>query len=159
MQVSTDVLVIEDERIIAEDLSSIVEGMGHRVVGLASHEERAVDLARKLKPGLVLTDIKLSDEGDGIVAARDILQSYDVPIVFVTGYPERLLTGRGLEPAFVVSKPFRPEILKITIGQALATYAAPETAAKHREALLSQLREITGRNLAGGTHDGSTPVG
>lgn len=152
-QVSANVLVIEDEPVIAEDLARIVEEMGHHVVGTASREDRAVDLARQLKPGLVLADIKLAEEGDGVVAAQTILHNLDVPIVFVTGYPERLLTGHGLEPAFVVSKPFLTETLKVTVAQSLATYASPASASAHRDGLLAKLREITGKNLVGGPPD------
>ena len=105
-------------------------------------------LAEQLKPGLVLADIRLEDDGDGIAAAQSILESFSVPIVFVTGYPERLLTGGGLEPAFVVAKPFDSEALKVTIAHALATYASSE-APRHRADLLGKLREITGKKLAG----------
>lgn len=146
-QVSVPVLIIEDEQIIAADIARIVEEMGHHVVGTAARQERSVELAEQLKPGLVLADIKLDGNGDGIAAAQAILEDYQVPIVFVTGYPERLLTGQGLEPAFVVSKPFVAEALKVTIANALATYAAPLAASKHKELLLSKLREITGKGF------------
>ena len=107
-KVSVSVLIIEDEQIVASDIARIVEEMGHRVAGLASHQVEAVALAEQLKPGLVLADIRLEDDGDGIAAAQSILESFSVPIVFVTGYPERLLlTGGGLEPAFVVAEALR----------------------------------------------------
>ena len=127
-------LIIEDEQIVASDIARIVEDMGHRVAGMASHQEQSVALAEQLKPGLVLADIRLEGDGDGIAAAQRILESYAVPIVFVTGYPERLLTGGGLEPAFVVAKPFDSEALKVTIAHALATYASPRCAAPPRRA-------------------------
>jgi CheY-like chemotaxis protein len=145
-KVSVSVLIIEDEQIVASDIARIVEDMGHRVAGMASHQEQSVSLAEQLKPGLVLADIRLENEGDGIAAAQRILESYEVPIVFVTGYPERLLTGGGLEPAFVVAKPFDSEALKVTIAQALATYASSD-AARHRALLLKKLRTITGSSL------------
>ncbi len=96
----------------------------------------------------MLADIRLEDGGDGIAAAQTILEAYSVPIVFVTGYPERLLTGSGLEPAFVVAKPFDDEALKVTIAQALTTYASPEEANRHRDELLAKLKEITGKTLS-----------
>lgn len=145
-KVSVPVLIIEDEQIVASDIARIVEDMGHRVAGTASHQQQSIALAGELKPGLVLADIRLEDEGDGIAAAQKILESYAVPIVFVTGYPERLLTGGGLEPAFVVAKPFDSEALKVTIAHALATYASPD-AANHRALLLDKLRAITGASL------------
>lgn len=146
-KVSVSVLIIEDEQIVASDIARIVEDMGHRVAGMASHQDQSVSLAEQLKPGLVLADIRLEGDGDGIAAAQRILESYSVPIVFVTGYPERLLTGGGLEPAFVVAKPFDSEALKITIAHALATYASPD-APRHRAELLDKLGQITGSSLA-----------
>jgi CheY-like chemotaxis protein len=146
-KVSVSVLIIEDEQIVASDIARIVEEMGHRVAGMASNQEQAVASAEELKPGLVLADIRLEGNGDGIAAAQGILESFSVPIVFVTGYPERLLTGGGLEPAFVVAKPFDSEALKVTIAHALATYASAD-APRHRAELLGKLREITGKNLA-----------
>lgn len=146
-EVSVPVLIIEDEPIIAADIARIVEEMGHHVVGTAGRERRSVAMAEELKPGLVLADIKLEGDGDGISAAQAILEAYKVPIVFVTGYPERLLTGRGLEPAFVVSKPFVADTLKVTIANALATYARPGEASTHQDRLLAKLRELTGKDL------------
>jgi DNA-directed RNA polymerase specialized sigma24 family protein/CheY-like chemotaxis protein len=146
-KVSVPVLIIEDERIVASDIARIVEDMGHRVAGTAGSQAASVALAEQLKPGLVLADIRLEDGGDGIAAAQAILEAYSVPIVFVTGYPERLLTGRGLEPAFVVAKPFDDEALKVTIAHALGTYATPAEAHRHRDELLAKLKEITGRRL------------
>jgi DNA-directed RNA polymerase specialized sigma24 family protein/CheY-like chemotaxis protein len=147
-RVSVSVLIIEDEQIVASDIARIVEDMGHRVAGMAAHQAQSVSLAEELKPGLVLADIRLEDDGDGIAAAQHILEAYEVPIVFVTGYPERLLTGSGgLEPAFVVAKPFDAEALKVTIAHALATYASPD-APRHRAELLDKLTRITGSNLA-----------
>jgi DNA-binding LytR/AlgR family response regulator len=96
--------------------------------------------------GLVLADIQLQDSGNGIAAAQQILERYDVPIVFVTGFPERLLTGSGLEPAFVVAKPFDPESLKVTIAHALSIYASEKDAVAHRASMLAKLREITARS-------------
>lgn len=147
-KVSVPVLIIEDEQIVAHDIAHIVEEMGHRVVGMAGQQEQSVALAEQLKPGLVLADIRLENEGDGIAAAQRILEAYSVPIVFVTGFPERLLTGSGLEPAFVVAKPFDSEALKVTIAHALATYSSPADAPQHRAGLLAKLRQITGQSLA-----------
>ncbi len=146
-KVSVPVLIIEDEQIVASDIARIVEDMGHRIAGMAGSQKESVALAEQLKPGLVLADIRLEDGGDGIMAAQTILETYSVPIVFVTGYPERLLTGSGLEPAFVVAKPFDSEALKVTIAHALATYASPDDADRHRAELLTKLKEITGQSL------------
>jgi CheY-like chemotaxis protein len=115
---ATDVLVIEDEPIIAMDIAQLVRDCGHRVAGLATTEAEAVALAEKTKPGLILADINLGTGGDGMSAVARILQSHSAPVVFVTAYPERLLTGAQVEPTFVVTKPFDPLALAITTYQA-----------------------------------------
>ena len=142
-RVSVSVLIIEDETLIAVELGRIMQDMGHTVVGFASREASAIEQAEETSPGLVLADIKLLDEDSGIAAAQRILQRFDVPVVFVTAFSELLLTGGRLEPAFVVSKPFEEEALKVTVAHALSTYASPETARVHKEKLLAKLSEIT----------------
>jgi CheY-like chemotaxis protein/DNA-directed RNA polymerase specialized sigma24 family protein len=119
-QASAKVLIIEDEPVIAMDIAGIVEMLGHDVVGVAGRKDEAVDLARRHLPDLVLADVQLLDGDSGIVTVQEILKSMTAPVIFVTGFPERLLTGDGMEPAFVVTKPFDPETLKVTIGQALS---------------------------------------
>jgi DNA-directed RNA polymerase specialized sigma24 family protein/CheY-like chemotaxis protein len=116
---STNVLIIEDEPVIALDVAEIVKGLGHRVLGIAARASQAIEKANKMKPGLVLADIQLEDGSSGIAAAQAILQTSPVPVVFVTAFPERLLTGETLEPAFVVTKPFDATTLKVAISQAL----------------------------------------
>lgn len=145
--VTVPVLIIEDEPMIAMELSRIVRSMGHTVAGVASRESSALAQAQKRRPGMVLADVQLIDDDNGIVAAQSILERFDVPVVFVTGFPERLLTGGRLEPAFVVAKPFDEEALKVTLAQALRTYAAPAQAKAHKTALLSKLAVITGRDV------------
>ena len=118
--VATDVLIIEDEPIIAMDLEQLVAGCGHRVVGVATSETEAVALAAQHKPGLILADINLGQGGDGTAAVARILKNHYAPVIFVTAYPERLLTGEALEPAFVITKPFEPLTLAIATFQAVS---------------------------------------
>ncbi len=118
--VSARVLIIEDEPVIAMDIAGIVEGLGHDVVGVAGRKDEAVELAKRHVPDLVLADVQLLDGDSGIATVQEILKSMTAPVIFVTGFPERLLTGDGMEPAFIVTKPFDPETLKVTIGQALS---------------------------------------
>ena len=113
------VLIIEDEPIIAMDIQALVEGCGHTVVGIAGSEEEAVAIAEAEKPGLVLADINLGAGGDGTSAVARILQRHTAPVIFVTAYPERLLTGEAVEPAFVITKPFDPTTLAIATYQAV----------------------------------------
>ncbi|MEI9986199.1 MAG: response regulator [Aliidongia sp.] len=118
-QMATDVLIIEDEPIIAMDLESLVESQGHRVIGIAATHADALALIENEKPGLVLADIQLADGSSGLDAVNEILRSITVPVIFVTAYPEQLLTGERPEPAFLVTKPFRIDALKAVIAQAL----------------------------------------
>jgi CheY-like chemotaxis protein len=117
------VLVIEDEAVIALDVADIVRNAGHQVVGIAATEKTAVELAKQHSPHLVLADIQLRGGDSGIAAVNQIMRSMNVPVIFVTGYPERLLTGKQVEPAFVISKPFDPDLLRAAIAQALDTVA------------------------------------
>ena len=116
---ATDVLIIEDEPIIAMDIEELVANCGHRVVGVASTEAEAVAIAERTRPGLILADINLGHGGDGTSAVSRIMRSHYAPVIFVTAYPERLLTGEALEPAFVITKPFEPLTLAIATYQAV----------------------------------------
>lgn len=118
-QTSTTVLIIEDEPVIAMDLEGIVTGLGHTVVATADTRDEAVTAAFEKRPGLVLADIQLADGSSGIDAVKDILNSFDVPVIFITAYPERLLTGERPEPTFLITKPFQPDTVKAAISQAL----------------------------------------
>jgi DNA-directed RNA polymerase specialized sigma24 family protein len=118
-QMATDVLIIEDEPFIALDIETLVEGLGHRVIDVARTRTEAVEAVRKHRPGLVLADIQLADGSSGIDAVNDILGSFAVPVIFITAYPERFLTGERPEPAFLITKPFRAETVKAVISQAL----------------------------------------
>jgi DNA-directed RNA polymerase specialized sigma24 family protein len=118
-QVATDVLVIEDEPMIAMDLEGIVEGLGHRVMGVARTHAEAVKAIAKEKPGLVLADIQLADGSSGLDAVNEMLGSFQVPVIFITAYPDRLLTGERPEPAFLITKPYQPDTVKAIVSQAL----------------------------------------
>lgn len=119
---ASDVLVIEDEAIIALHIQSIVKSLGHSVVGVARTSSEAVQMARDTSPELVLADISLADGSSGIDAVNEILSEMDVPVIFVTAFPERLLTGERPEPTFLITKPFEPVMLTATIAQALLVH-------------------------------------
>ena len=116
---ATDVLIIEDEPVIAMDIEELVQSCGHNVVGVAATEEEAVEIAERTRPGLILADINLGLGGDGTTAVSRIMRHHYAPVIFVTAYPERLLTGEALEPAFVITKPFEPMTLAIATYQAV----------------------------------------
>ena len=128
-ELATTVLIIEDEPVIAADIEALVRELGHQVLDIAATRGEAVDAVKREKPGLVLADIQLADGSSGIDAVRDILGEIDVPVIFITAFPERLLTGKRPEPTFLITKPFQPETVKAAIGQALFFHPARERAA------------------------------
>lgn len=116
------VLIIEDEAIIALHIRSIVQDLGHTVAGMARTRSEAVAMAKQTNPELVLADISLADGSSGIDAVKDILGEMSVPVIFITAFPERLLTGERPEPTYLITKPFEPETVIATIGQALLVH-------------------------------------
>jgi DNA-directed RNA polymerase specialized sigma24 family protein len=118
-QIATDVLIIEDEALIALDLEALVENLGHKVVGIARTRAEATSIARTGAPGLILADIQLADGSSGLDAVNDLLNTFEVPVIFITAYPERFLTGERPEPAFLVSKPYQPATVSALVSQAL----------------------------------------
>jgi CheY-like chemotaxis protein len=127
--VVTDVLIIEDEPIIAMDLEAVLDSIGHRVTGVARTETEALRLAAAKQPGLVLADIQLADGSSGVDAVNKLLRNFQVPVIFITAFPERLLTGEHPEPAFLITKPFLPEMVKAVVSQALFFDTKPRAAA------------------------------
>jgi DNA-directed RNA polymerase specialized sigma24 family protein len=118
-EIATDVMIIEDEPFIAMDLEGLVEGLGHKVLGVARTHSEAVSLAKAKRPGLILADIQLADGSSGLDAVNELLRSFEVPVIFITAYPERFLTGERPEPAFLIAKPFQPATVSAVVSQAL----------------------------------------
>ena len=118
-EIATDVLIIEDETFIALDLEGLVESLGHRVLGVARTHAEAVALVKAKRPGLILADIQLADGSSGLDAVNEMLRSFEVPVIFITAYPERFLTGERPEPAFLIAKPFQPSTVSAVLSQAL----------------------------------------
>jgi CheY-like chemotaxis protein len=123
-ELATDVLIIEDEPVIAADIEALVRDLGHKVLDIAATRGEAREAVARHTPGLVLADIQLADGSSGIDAVKDILGRFDVPVIFITAFPERLLTGERPEPTFLITKPFQPETVKAAIGQALFFHPA-----------------------------------
>lgn len=119
-QVATEIMIIEDEPLIAMDLEALVEGLGHNVIGVARTRTEAIKIASEgTRPGLILADIQLADGSSGLDAVNDLLKTFEVPVIFITAYPERFLTGERPEPAFLIAKPFQPANVSAVISQAL----------------------------------------
>jgi CheY-like chemotaxis protein len=126
------VLIIEDDPMIGLDIEGIVTRLGHAVTGIARTRSDAVDLALKQPPDLVLADVQLADNSSGIDAVNEILGAFSgLPVIFVTGYPEKLLTGLKPEPAFLIAKPFSEDQVRSAVSQAMF-FASTETL--HRDA-------------------------
>lgn len=113
------VLIIEDEPVIAIHIKQIVESLGHEAIAIVRTRTEAVALAQADRPELILADVSLADGSSGIDAVKEILEEQDIPVIFITAFPERLLTGERPEPTFLITKPFEPETVMATIGQAL----------------------------------------
>jgi CheY-like chemotaxis protein len=118
-QSCASVLIIEDEPIIAMELENLVAELGHRVIGNATTRREAIAMFDEARPGLILADIQLADGSSGIDAVRDILDSTDVPVIFITAFPERLLTGERPEPTYLITKPFSARAVQVAIAQAV----------------------------------------
>jgi DNA-directed RNA polymerase specialized sigma24 family protein len=118
-RVATDVLIIEDEALIAQDIEFIARDLGHSVIGVARTHREAIELSKQRRPGLILADIQLADGSSGLNAVNEMLETFDSPVIFITAFPERLLTGERPEPAFLISKPYKVDTVKATISQAL----------------------------------------
>jgi CheY-like chemotaxis protein len=118
-EIRTDVLIIEDEPLIAMDIEALVTSLGHRVTAIARTHDEAIAAFKRERPGLILADIQLADGSSGLEAVNAMLDLASVPVIFVTAYPETLLTGERPEPAFLVTKPFIPEMVQAIVSQAL----------------------------------------
>ena len=118
-QVATDVLIIEDEPLIAMDLEALMQDLGHRVIGNARTHTEAIALARGKNIGLILADIQLADGSSGLDAVNELLERVEAPVIFITAFPERLLTGQRAEPTYLVTKPFKASLVAALASQAL----------------------------------------
>ena len=116
---TTSVLIIEDEPLISMQLEDLVRSLGHEVCGMAATRTQAQQIVAETTPGLVLADIQLADGSSGLDAVDDILKLGSVPVIFITAYPERLLTGDRPEPTYLVTKPFQESTVRAAISQAL----------------------------------------
>ena len=116
---TTSVLIIEDEPLISMQLEDLVRSLGHEVCGMAATRTQAQQIVADTTPGLVLADIQLADGSSGLDAVDDILKIGSVPVIFITAYPERLLTGDRPEPTYLVTKPFQESTVRAAISQAL----------------------------------------
>jgi len=118
-ETATSVLIIEDEPLISMQLEDLVTSLGHEICGTAATRTQAQEVVAKNTPGLILADIQLADGSSGLDAVDDIMAITAVPVIFITAYPERLLTGARKEPTYLVTKPFKEATVRAAISQAL----------------------------------------
>lgn len=133
-----DVLIVEDESIIAKDLEFIVADQGHRVVGAACTHDEAVSLAFKARPSVIIADVRLADGSSGVAAVDEMLKNVDAAVIFVTAVPQWLRTGE-VEPFFVIPKPYTVEAIRAAVAQATSRRAQALDAILATKAAVSRL--------------------
>ncbi len=119
---------------ICRNIKEIVESLGHNVMAIVRTHKEAIAKTRESMPELILADISLADGSSGIDAVRDILAEQDLPVIFITAFPERLLTGERPEPTYLITKPFDAAVLTATIAQALLFHREDQAMGRQRAA-------------------------
>jgi DNA-binding response OmpR family regulator len=119
------VLIVEDETLMAEELRERLSRFGYSVIAAVDTADEGIAIAIRERPDLVLMDIRLRGEKDGVQAAQEIRQQMDVPIVYVTAYSDRLTVDRvrQTEHDAYLLKPFHRRELKSTIEVAMQRHA------------------------------------
>ena len=117
---STLILVVEDERLIARDIAMQLQGLGYTPVGPATTGEQAIEMAQELHPQMVLMDVHLASEMDGITAAQAIRSQFDIPTIFLSAFDaaDSLERAMQVEPAGFLAKPFEEYQLRDVMAAA-----------------------------------------
>jgi DNA-binding NarL/FixJ family response regulator len=115
------ILIVDDELWAALDMEWVVQTLGHEVVGPAATAEKAIELAGRVRPNLVLMDIRLANDSDGVAAAIEIRERFDIPSLFVSAHGDPMMRSRAAaaHPLGFIEKPFTPESLALAIEAAL----------------------------------------
>ncbi len=147
------ILIVEDEALVAADIKDRLTRKGYRVVGVAETGEQAVASARELKPDLVLSDIRLAGEMDGIEAADCIRRELNTPVVFLTAHGDRPTTQRAeaADPFGYVLKPFHDEELQTAIEIAQYRHEMEQRVKQAERLLAATLSSIADGVIAGDT--------
>jgi DNA-binding response OmpR family regulator len=119
------VLIVEDETLIAEELRERLSQFGYSVIAAVETADEGIAIATRERPDLVLMDIRLKGEKDGVQAAQEIRQQVDIPIVYVTAYSDRLTVDRARQTEYdaYILKPFHRRELQSTIEVAMQRHA------------------------------------
>ena len=136
--IKAQILIVEDDGIVAMDIESRLKKLGYSVPGIVNYAEKAIQKVEELKPDLVLMDIVLKGEMDGVEAAEIVRSRFDIPVVFLTAYAdeERFERAKLTIPFGYILKPFQDRDLKITIEMALYAAKADTERKRAEEALL-----------------------
>jgi C4-dicarboxylate-specific signal transduction histidine kinase len=161
MTVRARIMVVEDDRIVARDISEQLGRIGHTVIGVTASGEAAVALAMSSRPDLILMDVRLEGRIDGIDAAREILGTSQIPVVFLTAYAddETIRRAGEAEPFGYLLKPFEDLQLRTVIEMALHRKRAEE-ALRTAQANLARMSRLTtmGQLTASIAHEVNQPL-
>lgn len=140
----TTVLIVEDESIVAEDIETSLLELGYEVAAKTGSAKNAIELARKHRPDLVLMDIVLKGEQDGVHAAGQIASQFDIPVVFLTAYSDKSTLNRAklTDPFGYITKPFQDKDLSIAIELALFKHQQQKVLKENRSRLDTTLKSI-----------------
>ncbi|MBK6540242.1 MAG: response regulator [Flavobacteriales bacterium] len=144
----TNVLVVEDESIVSKDIQHSLKKLGYNVVGAASTGEQAVKLAVDTQPDIILMDIMLKGEMNGIEAATQIRQETNIPVIFLTAYADEstLSKAKVTQPYGYIIKPFKEIDIHTSIEMALYKHKKEAEVLKERDLLFSLVENQGGTN-------------
>jgi CheY-like chemotaxis protein len=156
----TTILIVEDETLVAENLSGRLANLGYEVAGIAAGAEQAIALAGRLRPNLVLMDIWLEGPTDGIEAAEVIRQQHDIPVIYLTAHsdPATLARAKVSGPFGYILKPFEQRELATQIELALYKHQADRELVEGRQRLDGHCRFGDGRHCQRGRPPTDHPV-
>lgn len=134
-----NVLVVEDESIVSKDIQHSLKKLGYNVVGASATAERAIEMASSENPDVVLMDIMLKGEMNGIEAADQIRKNCAIPVIFLTAYADEstLSKAKITEPYGYILKPFKEIDLHTTIEMAIYKHGKEQEIVKQRDLLFS----------------------
>jgi PAS domain S-box-containing protein len=138
------ILIVEDERLTALDLREALTGLGHTVVGMAASGQDAIRLSAQMLPDLVLMDIYLEGEMDGVAATHEIYQQFQIPVIYLTAYTDNSTLQRALAtyPFGYLSKPWQESSLKTSIAVTLQRSQMEQTVLAKMQTLTQTLYSI-----------------